>query len=187
MANLDAPSLSGVYQGLLAVRTGRDVHLRVQLFPDLGSKFLDLSVTPSGIEGRMGDEKLSLELPAGNDADEAPEASLPFLFAVTLQEHFTALDPERVIGVRSLWGNWQLRLAPQGFGVEVTVVLDEELRILERRYRYRGARWRELPGEPLRIAAWGVELTLATTEEDVVAELPDGLFLVPPSNAGSAP
>jgi hypothetical protein len=101
---LASPGLTGVFDGVCAV-DGRS--LRVQLFPDVGGKVLDLTV---------GEDAVTAELPGGSYAAHAPldraEPHLALALAALFAELAAPVEAGRVLGEREAGGLVELELRP---------------------------------------------------------------------------
>lgn len=182
---LDSDRWSGVFTGVLVARPGRNPAVRLQLYPDLGNKILDLVASPTEIAAETdGAETLRTPRPP----DGALEPSLPLLLAVTLLEYYEGIDAERVTGVRRRgpWWNrcWEIRLTPHDTGVEQRVRLDDEFRVLSRRFRYGPAQWQLRGDDTLVVSAWGLSCSIERNEVERLDDVPDIWFELP---AGAAP
>ena len=146
--------LNGTFSGVLASEcAGR---ARLQLFPDVGGKILDLYADPQRVLGVIPQAGVRIDGPA-NDGT-LPRHVLVF-FAITLLEHETPLIRERVLLVRDTGGSLLVQLAPRIFGSEVEAELGADGRLLARHYRYRHVIWHEQVGEPIVVAGTGFHLT----------------------------
>ena len=85
-------------------------------------------------------------------------------FAITLLEHATPIESERVRGARATGGGLEVRLVPRIPGCEVTAELDERYAVRARQYRYRGAAWRETVQQDVTIEGPGFRLVARALE-----------------------
>ncbi len=94
--DIDGRWLAGTFEAALAARSGADPAVRLQLFPDLGGKALDLAVRRDRITGYFpqSGEGIDWALPS-----EARAHPLLFI-GLTLLERFSPVGPDRVLGVR---------------------------------------------------------------------------------------
>jgi hypothetical protein len=176
--DFETPMLEGSFEGVLIAKTGTEPSLRLQLFPDVGPKVLDLTATSEFIACDSEDaDPFYCPLPS----EERIPPSLPFLFAVTLLEHFATLDPTRVVGVRDWEEGHELELTPHSSGVEVRIFLRHDGSIAGRWFRYGRIRWRETAGNPLELEARGVHVVLETITEEIESEIDSSLFRPPPA------
>jgi hypothetical protein len=172
--DLDTPALEGHFAGILVARTGSDPAVRLQLFPEVGGKILDLAANSNRIssESTQDKEPFDCKLPVTDPI----RPGLSFLFAVSLLEHFSDLDLERVTGFRAWESGYELELAPHPSGVGVRVFVNEDGSIAGREFRYRGRKWREVAGNPLRFEALGLHVNIETVEEDIETDVAAELF-----------
>jgi hypothetical protein len=105
VVELASPGLSGVFD---AVAASTDEGLRVQLFPDVGGKVLDLLASPAGITASMPGHRYE----AASPLDEAP-VHLALVLAPLFAELLALPTPARVQGERTRpEGGAELRLTP---------------------------------------------------------------------------
>ncbi|MCU0867607.1 MAG: hypothetical protein MUC36_27815 [Planctomycetes bacterium] len=102
---LDTPGLTGTFDAIAAVV---DHRLRLQLFPDVGGKVLDVEFDGSGVWA---------EMPGASYAAAAPldraEPHLALVLAMVLAELLAPVEPPRVRGERPVGnGGRQLDLRP---------------------------------------------------------------------------
>ena len=87
--------MTGTFSAVLASERGGRV--RLQLFPDVGGKILDLYASSERIAGAI--PQAGSKVDDRTDSGELPRSLLTF-FAITLLEHHTPLTEDRVRGVR---------------------------------------------------------------------------------------
>jgi hypothetical protein len=94
--DIDGRWLAGTFDAVLVARTGADPAVRLQLFPDLGGRALDLAARRDRITGYfpMSGEGIDWALPSEGRAHPI------FFIGLTLLERFAPVGPERVLGVR---------------------------------------------------------------------------------------
>ena len=153
--------LSGKFTAVLASeRAGR---VRLQLFPDVGGKILDLWASSERIRGTIPQAGVQYDAAAGGD----PPRHVLLFFAITLLERSTPLEPARVRGVRGVPERgraFELLLEPRVPGTEVVAEIDEHGALVARRYSYRHVSWRERLGPTTRVSASGFELEARVAE-----------------------
>jgi hypothetical protein len=168
---VDSPRFSGLFEAVLAARPGGAARARLQLFPDVGGKVLDLVATPRRIAGFFPPthESFEAELPL---ADGAPRHLL-FFMGVTLLELFTPVTPGRVRGARADGGAWEVELEPAVAGGRVRAWIDPAGAVLRRAFRYGGVAWvataDRIEGGPFRMTAEG-------RTQEPAGDVPDALF-----------
>jgi hypothetical protein len=148
--DLDGRWLAGTFEAVVVARSGPDPAVRLQLFPDLGGKALDLAVRRDRITGFFPatGEGIDWALPS-----EARAHPLLFM-GLTLLERFHPVAPGRAVGVRP-GPPPEILLRPAVEGVRV--VWDGG-----RRFRWGpGIEWRET-GTPFeRVAIEAKDLRIA--------------------------
>ena len=165
---IDSEQLRGTFDGVLASEpAGRT---RLQLFPDVGGKILDLFAGSERIVGTIPQAALRYDEPLGA-RDELPRHVLLFI-AITLLERCTPLTADRVLAVRVLRGAiLEASLAPRVHGCEVVAEIGAEGTLRARRYRYRHAAWREsLADGAVTVDAPGFRLVARMLEESELSE-----------------
>jgi hypothetical protein len=170
--DIESPGLSGLFTLRAIARSGSPARVRLQLFPDLGGKVLDVAAGPDGIAGTV--PYASLRLDRTRDDPGPPELLL--LIGLSLLEEFTPLEPARVTALRRAGGELQLRTHPLAAGLETTHVLRDR-RLLRREFRYRGASWRIVwasAGQGT-VDAPGVRWRIAISEQPIEPP-PDATF-----------
>jgi len=167
--DIDGRWLSGTFEAALVARSGEDPAARLQLFPDLGGKALDLAVRRDRVTGYFPHtgEGIDWALPG-----EARAHPLLFL-GLTLLERFAPVTRERVLGVRREAGS------PPRFLLRPVV---EGVRVVDgggRRFRWGPwADWTER-GDPLResvLEAPGLRIRVRTLEVRAVEAVDPALF-----------
>lgn len=168
--DIDGPWLAGAFEAVVVARTGREPAVRLQLFPDLGGKALDLLVRPGRITGYFphSGEGIDWALPS-----EARAHPLLFM-GITLLERFATVTPDRVLGVREGPKTPRaLLLKPVVPGVRVVDVLG--------RHRFRwslGVEWEEegLPFHALTVRAPGVRVRVEVREKETPERVDESVF-----------
>lgn len=151
---IDSDRLRGGFDALL-VADPDGPKVRLQLFPDVGEKVLDLIARPDRFVGRLAGERI----------DVAPENARPdalSLFAFTLLELFAPVTADRVAGVRGT----AFRLRP--VAGDIDVVRDGET--LAFRFGWIGWTWND------GIEAKGFRLSLADVERTPAPDLDPRVF-----------
>jgi hypothetical protein len=113
--DVDGRWLAGTFEAVAIARSGDDPAVRLQLFPDLGGKALDLAARRDRITGWFPQtgEGIDRALPG-----EARAHPLVFI-GITLLEQLSPVRPERVRGVRA-GPSPEYLLRPAVEGVRVT-------------------------------------------------------------------
>jgi hypothetical protein len=138
MVEIESRDLGGSFRALYA---WRDARARLQLWPDLGDKLLDCAADESAWFARRAGEG-----PSGRRSWSERARDPARFFAMTILEHATPLRAARIRGARRHGeGTWELNVAPASRSGTLRVVVDADGRWLERRFRFRGATWRERP------------------------------------------
>lgn len=138
VVDLETPGLAGEFTGALQVVPATPVLVRLQLFPEVGGKLLDLRVDGDTIAGDFADgPPYRCGLPVGPATGPHP----CLVLAVVLCEAFTPVVPARVTGERAGRDGLELRLVPAVGGGEVEVVVDAARRPLRWHCRYCGLRF----------------------------------------------
>ncbi len=176
---LESDHLSGVFQVALAVRSGPEPRLRMQLFPDLGGKLLDLAASTERIVGYFPQVRNGVSVGA-LDEEKAPRHILVFM-GLTLLEASCPVTTDRVLSLRDSDEGLELVLQSSWPGLSVRAFLDGSGKVIERRYSFRGARWKDrtLDHETLLVEGSGFSLTARLDPVEVEEEpLPDSLFVL---------
>jgi hypothetical protein len=177
---IESRQLTGIYDGVLVARTAPAPAVRLQLFPDMGGKVLDVAADPTRIAGLMPLAAIHREWRAG----ERASPHLLLLLGVSLLENAAPLGRER-ISAHAPGPPIRVRADGTFPGSAVEAVLDGAGRVVEREMRWGQARWRErwdLDAALLTVEAPRFRLRARVVEREGVADLPGGLFdLEPPA------
>ena len=141
LLDADSEALSGLFVVALAVERIPETRIRLQLFPEIGGKVLDLEVSSHALHALLPytAEELTLDL-----QDDAPlPRHLAVLMGITLLEAHQPLGAARILGQRKNPGGFELLLEPRLAGVRVVALVDPDGRLLGRDYAFRGVRWTE--------------------------------------------
>lgn len=103
---LASPGLTGVFDGVCALEARA---LRVQLFPDVGGKVLDVTVGEQTVRGELPGSVYEAQAPL-----DSAEPHLALVVALLFAELAAPLAPERVLGERGAPG-------ADGEGIEVAL------------------------------------------------------------------
>ncbi len=123
----ELPQLSGVFEGVLVVRPAPYPSIRLQLYPDIGGKVLDIAANAAGVTIYTESPPRTWSFEEGRPPREL---LLPVLLAVTLQEHFAPLRP-RLEGARRSAPDrlhehgWELQLSPHPLGIRTRTSFPE--------------------------------------------------------------
>jgi hypothetical protein len=176
--DIDSPWLSGQFEGAALARPGPEV--RLQLFPDLGGKAVDLLATPTRIVGYFPQlrEGIDMRLPG-----EARPHPLAFLGLHLLER---AAPAGTVTGWRPLEGDSatgasriEARLNSVVEGATAFLSLEKPPRVTARRLRWMyGVEWTERPDGPDAsvIEAPRLRVRLTVLERQHPKDLPAGAF-----------
>jgi hypothetical protein len=172
LLEIESPSFSGRFEGVVLGRSGPEPAVRAQFFHDVGGKALDLSARPNRIAGRFPatGESILMSLPS-----EARPHPLAFLGA-SLLERFAAVTPERAQGVRRAEEGTWLVLEGAARGVRVEVLLPGGT---PRRFSWmRGVRWEErgVPRRSVEIEAPRLRARGRILETRRLERAPEGIF-----------
>jgi len=172
--------MSGRFTGVMAIRGGESPAVRLQCFPDLGGKALDVLATPARMAGVV------VQLNQGCDlAMPTSETPNPVtMMGASMLEFHAPVTRDRVLGQRAADGGWWLALKPVVAGVRIMVWLGPDGRITKKRVYWNGAGWDEgwETDDVYVFKAPGVEMRVEQAEAKVVDSLPASLFelTVPP-------
>ncbi len=175
--------LRGDFEAVLVAVPGPQPRARLQLFPEVGGKILDVAATPKRITGVMPQAGRSIDATVDEDGAAHAERDVLFFIGATLLERFAPLVPSRV--ERSDGG--ALDLAPVFAGVSVTALVDGDGRVHERRYRFRGASWVERDGDRVEIEGHDFQMTIERGAPEPLdpTATPDSLFVIPRPGSAS--
>lgn len=176
---LDGAGLRGTFEARVAVRArggARDV--RLQLFPDIGGKLLDVVATPAAIHGRFPQAGRAVD----HDAGAATPPSLLLLVGLTLLELETPITAVRVLGARSRGDGWDVRLEPAMPGLSVRAWLDAAGDPVQHALGWRGAHW--LVDHAARTIRGPGFVARFDVRETVERALPDAAFQLEPAAEG---
>jgi len=166
--------LDGNFRCLIAADYGLSPRVRVQLYPDIGAKILDLVATDQELIGFVADGSTRLEVSAGRTA---PRNFLTCL-ALTLLEAHRLVTPSMIVGRREIgpvtW--YRLNTGWPDHALVQTSTSD----LVERQHGYGWVRWTEALDPETgqrRITAPEFELTVTIVSiERETSPLPDVLF-----------
>jgi hypothetical protein len=164
--SVDSPWLAGEFEGAVLARHGGGAPvIRMQLFGDLGPKILELSARPGRIVGYFPQtrEAVDCALPA----EAAPHPLI--LLGASLVERFSAVNAERVLGLREEADGAWIRLRPAIEGMETRVFRDRAGRMETRRLSWMyGLSWEEQwrGEEEVRIAAPDLSIRVKILERE---------------------
>lgn len=127
---LQSPGLSGTFDAVVA-RDGDGV--RLQLFPDVGGKVLDLRVGGDGVTADFAGQPYRAPAPL---ADAPPHLALAL--AAVVGELASPVAPERVAGVRRRAGATEVQLQGGSVGLPVVAQLAPDGAITAYAWRVRG-------------------------------------------------
>jgi hypothetical protein len=176
VVRIESGWLSGTFEARGAARTGRQPACRLQLFPDIGGKVLDVSAASDRIRGLLPQPQVHYAWDVAQV--ESPPLHLLACIAITLLEHCAPVSPERVLAARVSDSGVELTLRPVVAGSEVVARLDGQGRLVARRYRLGPAGWREEIADDDRfiVSAPGLRLEATIQGSEAVPSLPDVVF-----------
>lgn len=178
VVTIAAPRLAGTFDAALLVEPGPRGRARLQLFPDLGGKVLDVVACDERIEGVIPHASQHVR---ADPRAERLEAHLLAFAGVTLLELATPVTRSRVLGVRRAGTGYELRLAPRAAASEVVASVDAGGRVQRIALRAAGAAWSVTPGPPLVVEAPGFLLRATVHEQEPLpAPLADERFTLAP-------
>jgi len=127
---MESDTLRGTF-GALMVIDPQGPKVRLQIFPDIGPKLLDLVATPRRFAGHIGDRDRIDTSP-----DDAPRHLLVFM-AFTLLEMAAPLTADRIEEARDAPGT--LRIRPVAGPLEIQARVEGSR--IRRSFRFRHVRW----------------------------------------------
>lgn len=174
LVDSNSEQLPGQFEGVFIGQREPQIRYRLQLFPDLGPKVLDMAIDAQHLIVTNSPKEPAYQQVFG---ENAPTIKRPLtLFAVSLYRHFGGLRQGDVIGSRSIEGGYILRLKPHASGIESYAEVDPALRLKKWRFNYRGFSWELDVGPPVRLIADDTAIELRFSEEEGLDKLPDHLF-----------
>lgn len=170
-----SPLVTGVFTGVIVARTRPDVRVRMQFFPDIGGKTIDLSTSSARVTGHFP------QLGAGTDTTLPYDGRRdPFvMIGVSLIEMFTPVTRDRVLASRDGPGGRWLDLKPVVEGTRIQVLVDENTGVRRRILRMpRGAWWEETlgPGHDFSLDLAGMRLQVTEVAATPLESVPDRTF-----------
>jgi hypothetical protein len=101
---LASPGLTGIFDGICAVDAGS---FRVQLFPDVGGKVLDVAVGADTVTAELPGSRYEVRAPL-----DAAEPHLALALAALFAELLAPVDGARVLGERTAGERVEVELRP---------------------------------------------------------------------------
>jgi hypothetical protein len=179
---IDSRWISGDYEAVVVAETAPFPRARLQLFPALGGKLMDVLATPKRLAGTIPAAGIALDW---SSADGAPPRALLAFVALGLLEQVQPLTWPRARAARRDGDGWELELEPCFPGVEQWALIDGQGELRERRYRVGGASWTERFG-PHRFEGRGFRLTIDAAAAPRTADVPESAFDLNLDATGSA-
>lgn len=133
---VDTPALRGLFTARLVARCERPARVRLQLFPDLGGKVLDVALDAERVRGVIPQAGLRVDRPF----TALDQPNLLVLIALTLRAELTPLLPGRIDGMRRKSTRLELRTREPDCGMVVVHVF-EHGGLRRRELAWRGLRW----------------------------------------------
>lgn len=174
---LRSEHVSGEFQGVLvATRTGGRTKVRMQLFPDLGGKILDVLASSDRLWGSVPGGGLELDTPL---PEVAPRGFLTFV-ALTLLENQDPFFDVRVKGERKTSTGHEVEFESTWPGLEVIADIDSSGLLTARHYRYRNVAWHEqVESDTTRVITGdGFHMRIEKIQWEHDPDLPDAAFLI---------
>jgi hypothetical protein len=136
--DVESESFSGRFEGVLLAARRPVPRLRIQLFPDVGPKAVDLWAAPDRIAGYFGGTKEGVDCALPGEAALHPLS----LMGATLLDHLAPLDAARLEGSRKSGEGWELATTSVVPGMSAVVGLDPVRGPVRRRFRWlHGVSW----------------------------------------------
>ncbi len=172
--------LRGDFESVLVASPGASPRARLQLFPEVGGKILDLAATRERITGVMPQAGRDVDVDVAQHGADAPR-DLLFFMGVTLLEMFAPIPPSRVRGAVTDGQRTVLRVEALVPGVDLFAVVGADGVVVERRFAFRGAQWVAREGDRLEIEGKDFEMTVERGAREPLAQsaAPDALFAIP--------
>jgi len=165
---VESPWLGGEFRVVAIERRGAEPRVRLQLFPDVGGKLLDLVARPDGVEARWTHE----------DELVVERRELVGFLCVSLVEAATPLRWGRIEGGRRTADGYSLLVEPgsRGLDLELRVELDEAGEVQARHFELDGIGWTEERAPRHRFHARDFEWVFLEEREEAIPDPPDTLF-----------
>lgn len=170
---VESERLAGSFQAVLVRRSGPDPAVRLQLFPDLGGKLLDLGATGRRVWGSFPQAGIALDWRRAS-GERAPRHLLTFL-ALSLLEEERAPSAEDLRAARWTGESWAVALAPLWPGVRVVALYTRDGHPLGREYRLGGVRWSQR-GSPPVFRGRDFLFQVESVEREALTEVSEALF-----------
>lgn len=132
VAKIVSPWMSGEFDGVILARTGDSPRVRLQLYPDVGGKILDLSASRDRITGYLPQARQGSDhaLPLRGRPD------VILVLGILLLEHYSGRWADRASGMRESDEGWEVRLRPVARALDVFVFVGRDGRVQRRRYEW---------------------------------------------------
>jgi hypothetical protein len=173
---VESDVLRGEFLAAVAWSRGDRPRIRVQWFPELGGKVLDLLATPERIAGALPatDQRLDIH-------PDAPAAAYQplLLMGLSVLESCLLVTPERVLDARPLDQGFELRLRSVRRWLRLRAKVDDQGNVRQLDFDHLGARWserRDADGRRRVIEAKGFRIEILIEEIEPEATLPDAVF-----------
>lgn len=177
-AEFEGRGMRGTFEARLAVRVrGAERDVRLQLFPDVGGKFIDLVATPERVAGQFAQAGLTVDRRTG----DAIQPSLLLMLGLALREAERPLGPQHAQELRKVDGaTWATRPRAIEPGVHRHERIDADGRVLAVHLDVGPVTVVAHPHHTPAAARWGITsdyFTLHFVGTKVVPrELPDSTF-----------
>lgn len=174
---IESSALSGTFRLALVRRRGPDPAVRLQLFPEVGGRVLDLAASATSFAGRVPQADLDVRWTKGEG--KVPRHLFSFL-AASLLEEGVPLDATRALGAApGPAGTWRVQLETTFTGLDLVGTFDEHGAVEGFDYTLRDMTWSEESRRPDRQRRFvGQDFELVVLEEIATptGPLDDALF-----------
>ena len=171
---IESPDLSGTFTAVLIRRNTDSPAVRLQLYPEIGGRVLDLVATPTSFEGVIPPADIHL---AWSSEDGSPPRHLFTFLAATLVDEGFPLCAGRALGAGPGPDHtWRARLTPTFDGLDVVAVFNARGALIRKEYTLRKVKWRQLAQRPRRLIGQDFELLVLEETPSPTGPLDEALF-----------
>jgi hypothetical protein len=177
---IDSAWMVGRFHGVVVSRRGERPAFRAQLLPEVGTKVLDVIVTPELVHGSA--PQAGLEVQHARAEGFRLKRSLMAFLAASVAEELSPLSALRVRGSRPVnadFGIIELDLEPILEGTRVRAVVNAQGQLIERRYQLDGVGWVETWSPAHEFRSHRFVLRLLDEKLTPIDPPPEALFLPP--------
>lgn len=169
-----SPYISGTFTAILIRRNGVSPAVRLQLYPELGGRVLDLVANPTSFTGIIPQD--DLEVSWSTEDGKPPRHFLAFL-AASLIEEGNSLCAARATGAAPGPDHtWRVGLTPTFEELELVAVFNARGALVRKEYDLRGVKWRQLARRPRCLIGDDFELRVLEETATPTEPLDDALF-----------